>query len=204
MPVVMSEQSRLSCSAHADLFLLETNRAAYETDALNHAFRGASILSDDTNDDLTNARISAVIGKRIRAQRKRRGLSSNELGKMVNLTGEYITRCERGERPISSGRLFFMAQALGVPIAYFFNGIATEARVKMAAAESNPEVVEGAAELVMHLAKLAVTMENPQSRALLLTLLDQLPGGQLVPKTTGIPRQKRRVKWYAKLEDPPS
>ena len=176
---------------------------AYETDVLDRDIRGTSNVSDDVRSDLTNARISAVIGKRIRAQRKRRGMSSNELGKMVNLTGEYITRCERGERAISSGRLFFMAQALGVPIAHFFNGIATEARVKMAAVESSPEVVEGAAELVMHLAKLAITMENPQSRALLLTLLDQLPGGQLVPRATGIPRQKRRVKWYAKVEDPP-
>ena len=164
--------------------------------------RGALLrVTEDAEIDTSSGRISVAVGKRIRAQRRARSLTAKELGKLTNLGGDVITRYERGERVISIGRLFFIAHALGVPIGHFFNGIAAEARVSMEVVATAQETAEEAADLALHLAKLATQIENPRSRALLLMLLEQLPGGQLVARATGVPRQKRRAKWYSKVDE---
>ncbi len=161
-------------------------------------------MSDDDDEiDTSSARISAAIGRRIRVERKRQGLTAKALARMTsNMNGALIARYERGYRIIPSSAMFFIAHALGVPVAYFFNGIAEDAEIDMQVVASPKEAVEDAADLVLHLAKLAAQMETPEGRALLLMLLEQLPGGAAVARATGIPRLKRRDKWLAKLQDP--
>ncbi len=158
---------------------------------------------DDDETDTSSARVSAAIGRRIRAERQRQGLTAKALGRMTNdMPGALIARYERGYRVIPSSAMFFIAHALGVPIARFFNGIAEDADIGMEVVASPKEAVQDAAELVLHLAKLAAQMETPEGRALLRMLLEQLPGGAAVARATNIPRLKRRDKWHAKIQDP--
>ncbi len=160
-------------------------------------------MNDDVETDTSSARISAAIGRRIRAERKHQGLTLKALGKLANdMPSLLIARYEWGQRIIPSSAIFFIAHALGVPIARFFNGIAEDAEIDMEVVASPKEAVEDAADLVLHLAKLAAQMETPEGRALLRMLLEQLPGGAAVARATGIPRLKRRDKWHARIQDP--
>ncbi|MBV1800440.1 helix-turn-helix domain-containing protein [Siccirubricoccus sp. G192] len=51
------------------------------------------------------------------------GLSQHQLAQLIGVTYQQAHKYERGLNRISSGRLFGIAQALGVPIAWFFEGL---------------------------------------------------------------------------------
>lgn len=62
----------------------------------------------------------AIIGQRIKAERKRKGFSQTELGKMANLSPSAISQVETNRIQVSIEGLFRIAKALDVPMDYFF------------------------------------------------------------------------------------
>jgi transcriptional regulator with XRE-family HTH domain len=60
------------------------------------------------------------VAKRVRALRLRRGISQIELSHALGVTFQQVQKYERGANRISAGRLFRIAEALDVPIAFFF------------------------------------------------------------------------------------
>ena len=66
--------------------------------------------------------IDTHVGRRLRTARKRSNLSQGALGDSVGLTFQQIQKHENGEVRISAGRLMNLANALEVPIEYFFKG----------------------------------------------------------------------------------
>ncbi len=54
------------------------------------------------------------LGKNIANYRKNKGLSQEKLAEKVDLSREYITRVERGQKNISLKKLFAIADALEV------------------------------------------------------------------------------------------
>ena len=64
------------------------------------------------------------VGQRIRERRVMLGLSQQQLAQLIGVTYQQAHKYERGLNRISAGRLFEIAQALGVPIAWFFEGLA--------------------------------------------------------------------------------
>jgi transcriptional regulator with XRE-family HTH domain len=64
------------------------------------------------------------VGTRIRERRVMMGLSQQQLARMIGVTYQQAHKYERGLNRISAGRLFEIAQVLGVPVAYFFEGLA--------------------------------------------------------------------------------
>jgi transcriptional regulator with XRE-family HTH domain len=64
------------------------------------------------------------VGARIRERRIMMGLSQQQLAKMIGVTYQQAHKYERGLNRISAGRLFEIAQVLGVPVAWFFEGLA--------------------------------------------------------------------------------
>ena len=60
--------------------------------------------------------VRKVLGQRLRALRKQRGLSQERLGKGSRLSGKFIGEVERGEKSISLDSLYHVAVALGVPL----------------------------------------------------------------------------------------
>lgn len=63
------------------------------------------------------------VGKQLRFRRKLLGLNQEELGRAVGVTFQQVQKYERGINRIGSSRLYEFANALGVPVGYFFEGI---------------------------------------------------------------------------------
>jgi transcriptional regulator with XRE-family HTH domain len=72
--------------------------------------------------------IDVYVGVRVRARRKAMRMSQQELAERLGLTFQQVQKYERGMNRISASKLFEIAQALQVPIAWFFEG-ATSATV---------------------------------------------------------------------------
>lgn len=51
------------------------------------------------------------------------GLSQQQLAKLIGVTYQQAHKYERGLNRISAGRLFEIGTVLGVPVAWFFDGI---------------------------------------------------------------------------------
>jgi transcriptional regulator with XRE-family HTH domain len=63
------------------------------------------------------------VGARIRERRLMLGLSQQQLAGMIGVTYQQAHKYERGLNRISAGRLFEIGQVLGVPVAWFFEGL---------------------------------------------------------------------------------
>ena len=67
--------------------------------------------------------VDHYVGSRIRERRIMLGLSQQQLASMIGVTYQQAHKYERGLNRISAGRLFDIAQVLGVPISWFFESI---------------------------------------------------------------------------------
>lgn len=63
------------------------------------------------------------VGGRIRERRIMLGLSQQQLAQMIGVTYQQAHKYERGLNRISAGRLFEIAQVMGVPVTWFFEGL---------------------------------------------------------------------------------
>lgn len=52
------------------------------------------------------------------------GLSQERMGEMLGLTFQQVQKYEKGVNRIGAGRLYQIADILGVPVAYFYEGFA--------------------------------------------------------------------------------
>ena len=66
------------------------------------------------------------VGARIRERRIMLGLSQQQMADLIGVTYQQAHKYERGINRISAGRLFEIAQVLGVPVGYFFEGLDTQ------------------------------------------------------------------------------
>ncbi|SLN32610.1 helix-turn-helix domain-containing protein [Oceanibacterium hippocampi] len=67
--------------------------------------------------------IDRFVGTRIRERRITLGLTQQELAERIGVTYQQAHKYERGINRISAGRLYNIAAALEVQVAYFFEGI---------------------------------------------------------------------------------
>lgn len=67
--------------------------------------------------------IDEFVGSRIRDRRISLGLTQQNMAKMIGVTYQQAHKYERGINRISAGRLYNIAKALNVPIAYFYDGL---------------------------------------------------------------------------------
>lgn len=65
------------------------------------------------------------VGTRIRERRLLLGMSQQQLAEAIGVTYQQAHKYERGLNRISAGRLYGIAQVLGVPVSWFFDGIGT-------------------------------------------------------------------------------
>ena len=85
--------------------------------------------TDGGTDPRGSSRASAAdrhVGARIRERRTMLGLSQQQLAGMIGVTYQQAHKYERGLNRISAGRLFEIAEVLAVPIAWFFEGLASK------------------------------------------------------------------------------
>ena len=67
--------------------------------------------------------IDDFVGSRIRERRIMLGLTQQQLAEMIGVTYQQAHKYERGINRVSAGRLFEIGRVLGVPVAFFYEGI---------------------------------------------------------------------------------
>src|ERR671915_151782 len=72
--------------------------------------------------------VDRYIGARIRARRIMLGLTQQQMAELVGVTSQQAHKYEKGINRVSAGRLYRIAQALGVEVSYFFEGLQTADR----------------------------------------------------------------------------
>lgn len=72
-------------------------------------------------------KIDAAVGLRIRLRRQELGMSQNTLGDALGVTFQQVQKYEKGWNRVSASRLWDMAVALSVPVAYFYTDVAESA-----------------------------------------------------------------------------
>lgn len=70
--------------------------------------------------------IDLFVGNRVRQRRRLIGMTQQGLAEAVNIRFQQIQKYESGANRISASRLWELAKALGVPVAYFYDGLDSE------------------------------------------------------------------------------
>jgi transcriptional regulator with XRE-family HTH domain len=69
--------------------------------------------------------VDALVGRNIRIHRINKGLTQTDLGKRIGVTFQQVQKYEQGTNRVGGGRLFKIADVLGLPISAFFEGADT-------------------------------------------------------------------------------
>jgi transcriptional regulator with XRE-family HTH domain len=67
--------------------------------------------------------IDVYVGNRIRMRRMLVGMSQDKLSESLGVTFQQVQKYEKGSNRVSASRLYHLAQVLGVPVQYFFEGL---------------------------------------------------------------------------------
>jgi transcriptional regulator with XRE-family HTH domain len=67
--------------------------------------------------------VDVHVGKRIRHRRWLIGMTQQQLGEQVGIKFQQIQKYETGANRVSASRLWDIADALGVPVSFFFEGL---------------------------------------------------------------------------------
>jgi transcriptional regulator with XRE-family HTH domain len=70
--------------------------------------------------------VDKYVGSRVRMRRILVGMSQEKLGEAIGLTFQQVQKYEKGTNRISASRLSQIAQVLGVPVTFFFEGAPME------------------------------------------------------------------------------
>ncbi len=83
--------------------------------------------------------IDVHVGGRVRLRRMLIGMSQEKLGEALSLTFQQVQKYEKGANRIGAGRLFRIAQLLGVSVQFFFDDApGAQAGSRMGFSESDP------------------------------------------------------------------
>lgn len=87
--------------------------------------------------------IDAQVGNRVRLRRMLVGMSQEKLGEMLGLTFQQVQKYEKGVNRIGAGRLYQVANILGVPVSYFYEDVPDKQNDHMHANEqASPPVMQ--------------------------------------------------------------
>ena len=67
--------------------------------------------------------VDVHVGKRIRQRRWLIGMTQQKLADMVGIKFQQIQKYETGANRVSASRLWDIGEAMGVPVAFFFEGL---------------------------------------------------------------------------------
>lgn len=76
--------------------------------------------------------VDVHVGKRIRHRRWLIGMTQQQLAEQVGIKFQQIQKYETGANRVSASRLWDIAEALDVPVSFFFEGIEEDAPVEAA------------------------------------------------------------------------
>lgn len=123
---------------------------------------------DDTSAARTQPEpVDLHVGARIRLRRKLAGKSQTELGDALGLTFQQVQKYERGANHVSASKLYDVAKTLGVPIGYFFEGLADPVDPASAPVAEDPVLVLASLPYGLSLAQALQNISNRQRGAIL-------------------------------------
>lgn len=70
--------------------------------------------------------IDVTVGARISSLRLTKGMTQTDLGTLIGVSFQQLQKYERGSNRVSASRLWRIAEALDVPMTYFFDGVTTD------------------------------------------------------------------------------
>ena len=72
--------------------------------------------------------VDRYVGARMRQRRIMLGLTQHQLAELIGVTYQQAHKYEKGINRVAAGRLYSIAQALGVEVSYFYDGFQTAGR----------------------------------------------------------------------------
>jgi transcriptional regulator with XRE-family HTH domain len=111
--------------------------------------------------------IDKHIGRRIREQRENLGMTQGQLAQAISVSYQQIHKYEHGANRISAGRLWLIAEALKMPVQFFYEGM-TGIEVPLSDKENR---------LCLELARQFRQINNMRHREALLSLVRVLVPG---------------------------
>jgi transcriptional regulator with XRE-family HTH domain len=114
-------------------------------------------------------KIDDQVGQKIRARRVEVGLTQQQLARILKLSYQQVQKYETGANRVSAGRLYEMANKLGVDVAYFFKDVAPTR-------ESVAAVHGGRNRQAIDLVRSFSELSNPAVKAALVALVRDLAG----------------------------
>ncbi len=82
--------------------------------------------------------VDTHVGRRIRQRRWLIGMTQQKLAELVGIKFQQIQKYETGANRVSASRLWDIAEALGVPVAFFFEGLRSKDDAKIAGQNNLP------------------------------------------------------------------
>ena len=67
--------------------------------------------------------VDVLVGRRVRERRALEGMSQTAVAEKLGLSFQQLQKYEKGTNRISASRLYELAQLLGVPVSYFYEGM---------------------------------------------------------------------------------
>ncbi|BDG73489.1 helix-turn-helix domain-containing protein [Roseomonas fluvialis] len=113
------------------------------------------------------------VGARVRLRRQLLGLNQKELAAMLGLSFQQVQKFERGKDRIAASRLYEIANALNVPISFFFDAIPAEDAGQATSADDLPAAPAGDERLkeALNLMRAYRNVSDPALRKRLLDLV---------------------------------
>lgn len=132
--------------------------------------------------------IDLYVGGRVRMRRMLVGLSQEKLGDALGVTFQQIQKYEKGANRIGASRLHQIAQVLGVPVSFFYDGAAPAEGVTAGFAEA--PVLDHVADFLatsegLHLNKAFVRIQDAGVRRKLVALVEAMANAQSTVKGGG-------------------
>jgi transcriptional regulator with XRE-family HTH domain len=100
------------------------------------------------------------VGARMRERRIMLGLTQQQMAELIGVTYQQAHKYEKGMNRVAAGRLYRIAQALGVEVGYFFEGLQTADRF----------VPSPQQQMLLDLARDYLNIPDPRHREAILSL----------------------------------
>ncbi len=125
--------------------------------------------------------IDLYVGGRVRMRRMLVGLSQEKLGDALGVTFQQIQKYEKGANRIGASRLHQIAQVLGVPVSFFYDGAAPAGETAPGFAEA--PALDHVADFLatsegLHLNKAFVRIQDAGVRRKLVALVEAVANAQ--------------------------
>jgi transcriptional regulator with XRE-family HTH domain len=112
--------------------------------------------------------VDRYVGARIRERRIILGLTQQQMADLIGVTYQQAHKYEKGINRVAAGRLYSIAQALGVEVSYFYEGLQTGGTL----------VPSPSQRLLLDLARNFLNIPDPSHREAVAALARRLAAGE--------------------------